>query len=57
MFFARTPRIRRIVKICDVMDPISPKAILVLPKYLLNFGLYAVGLESIVDLGRYGCKG
>ena len=36
---------------------ISPKAILVLPKYFLYFRFYAVGLQSIADLGRYGSKG
>ena len=57
-FFTRTPsRIRRIVKICDVVDLISPKAILVLPKYFLNFRFYVVALLSIEDLSRYGFKG
>ena len=36
---------------------IPSETILVLPKYFLNFGFYAVASESIVDLGRYGCKG
>ena len=36
---------------------ISPKAILVLPKYFLNFSFYAVALYSIVDIGRCGGKG
>ena len=41
--FACTPsRIRRIVKICDVVGSFSPKAILVLSKYVLNFGFYVV---------------
>ena len=36
---------------------ISPKVILVLPKYFLNFRFYVVELQSIVDLGRQGSKG
>ena len=40
--FGRTPsRIRRIVKICDVVDCFLRKPFLV-PKYLLNFGFDAV---------------
>ena len=42
-FFACTcSRIRRIVKICYVVDLFLQKAILVLPKYFLNFWFYAV---------------
>ena len=33
------------------MNRFSPKAILVLPKYFINFLSYAV-----LELGRYGCK-
>ena len=41
---AQTPsKIRQIVKICDV-NCFFPKAILVLPKYFLNFRFYAVVL-------------
>ena len=37
--------------------PPQKKAILVLPKYFLNFRFYVVALYSIIDLGCFGCKG
>ena len=46
-FFARTPRIRRIVRIWDVVIP--TKAILVFPKNFINFRFTAVKLQSIVN--------
>ena len=41
-FFAPTPsRILRIVNICVVVDLFLPKPLLVFPKNVVNFGLYA----------------
>ena len=52
-FFARsTSRIRRIVKICDVMDRFLRNT-----KYFLYFRFYVDTSQCIVDLGRYGWKG
>ena len=50
-FFARTPskNLMDSQNLC-CRGSISAKAILVLPKYLLNFGFYAIAYLSIVDL-------
>ena len=57
-FFARTSSsIRRIDKICDVMDLFLRKQFLVLPKYVLYVGFYAVAWQSIVYLGCCRCNG
>ena len=51
-FFARTPRIQRIVNIGDVGDRFFPKAIFILLKYFLNCGFYAVAAIDVRVITR-----
>ena len=53
-FFARTPRIRRIVKICDV-NRFLPKPFWFSLSIFSMFSSMGSPM-GIVDLGRYGCK-
>ena len=53
--FAQTPSV--IPRIVRTYDVVNPKIVLILLKNFFNFWFGAIGLQSIINLSRYGGEG